>query len=211
MGKLTNRIAGKLVQQTGAFDNLDVKGLIEKANSGDVKAMNELGVFYIYGKSPNPNEAIKWLSKAVELGDSDAMFALGQAYIRGLGGVPVNNEKGKELMRKAIDLENPKAIALREAMREDGKGGKGCCYVATCVYGSYDCPEVWTLRRFRDDVLSRGHFGRLFIRLYYATGPKIVKCMGSKKWFNDLSKPLLNKIVCRLQKTGISGEPYDDK
>lgn len=24
------------------------------------------------------------------------------------------------------------------------------CYVATCVYGSYDCPEVWTLRRFRD-------------------------------------------------------------
>lgn len=22
----------------------------------------------------------------------------------------------------------------------------GGCYVATCVYGSYDCPEVWTLR-----------------------------------------------------------------
>ena len=25
------------------------------------------------------------------------------------------------------------------------------CYVATCVYGSYDCPEVWVLRRFRDN------------------------------------------------------------
>ena len=27
------------------------------------------------------------------------------------------------------------------------------CYVATAVYGSYDCPEVWTLRRYRDDTL----------------------------------------------------------
>ena len=29
------------------------------------------------------------------------------------------------------------------------------CYVATAVYGSYDCPEIWTLRRFRDKVLAR--------------------------------------------------------
>ena len=28
------------------------------------------------------------------------------------------------------------------------------CYVATCVYGSYDCPQVWTLRRFRDNTLA---------------------------------------------------------
>ena len=26
----------------------------------------------------------------------------------------------------------------------------GGCYVATAVYGSYDCPQVWTLRRYRD-------------------------------------------------------------
>ena len=26
------------------------------------------------------------------------------------------------------------------------------CYIATCVYGSYDCPQVQTLRRFRDDT-----------------------------------------------------------
>ena len=23
-------------------------------------------------------------------------------------------------------------------------------YISTCVYGSYDCPEGWMLRRFRD-------------------------------------------------------------
>lgn len=28
------------------------------------------------------------------------------------------------------------------------------CYVATAVYHSYNCPQVWTLRRFRDGVLA---------------------------------------------------------
>lgn len=34
------------------------------------------------------------------------------------------------------------------------------CYVATAVYGSYDCPEVWTLRRFRDFALDETWYGR---------------------------------------------------
>ena len=29
------------------------------------------------------------------------------------------------------------------------------CYIATCVYGSYDCPQVWTLRRFRTACLAK--------------------------------------------------------
>ena len=37
----------------------------------------------------------------------------------------------------------------------------GGCYIATCVYGSYDCPQVWTLRRFRDDTLDETWYGRL--------------------------------------------------
>ena len=51
----------------------------------------------------------------------------------------------------------------------------GGCYVATCVYGSYDCPEVWTLRRFRDNTLEKSIFGRAFIKMYYAISPTIVK------------------------------------
>ena len=39
------------------------------------------------------------------------------------------------------------------------------CYIATCVYKSYDCAEVWTLRRFRDNTLSQIWYGRLFIRI----------------------------------------------
>ena len=52
------------------------------------------------------------------------------------------------------------------------------CYVATCVYGSYDCPQVWTLRRYRDFELASTWYGRMFIHLYYAISPTIVKVFG---------------------------------
>lgn len=38
-------------------------------------------------------------------------------------------------------------------IEEDSDSEEGC-YVATCVYGSYDCPQVWTLRRYRDYKLA---------------------------------------------------------
>ena len=72
------------------------------------------------------------------------------------------------------------------------------CYVATCVYGSYDCPPVWTLRRFRDNFLSRSIFGRWFIKLYYATSPTAVRLFGNKMWFHKLFKAPLDKLVKKL-------------
>jgi len=79
------------------------------------------------------------------------------------------------------------------------KDGSSNCYIATAVYGSYDCPEVWTLRRFRDNELSSSWLGRCFIRIYYAVSPKIVELFGNKKWFSKLWKPIIDKIVRKLQ------------
>ena len=84
------------------------------------------------------------------------------------------------------------------------------CYIATCVYGSYNCQEVWTLRRYRDRKLLNSWFGRQFIRIYYAISPKIVKLLGNKKWFNSFWKPILNKFVRNLQNNGIDNSPYTD-
>ena len=42
----------------------------------------------------------------------------------------------------------------------------GGCYVATAIYGSYDCPEVWVLRRYRDNILSNTWYGKIFIKMY---------------------------------------------
>ena len=85
------------------------------------------------------------------------------------------------------------------------------CYVATCVYGSYDCPQVWTLRRFRDDKLSATWYGRLFIKVYYAISPTLVKCFGKTKLFKNIFKPKLDKLVAKLNNEGVADTPYDDK
>lgn len=86
----------------------------------------------------------------------------------------------------------------------------GGCYVATCVYGSYDCPPVWTLRRFRDNILSNSVLGRLFIKVYYATSPTAVRLFGNQKWFHALFKAPLDKLVKKLQQSGVESTPYND-
>lgn len=88
---------------------------------------------------------------------------------------------------------------------------EGGCYVATCVYGSYDCPEVWTLRRFRDDHLAATIFGRLFIRTYYALSPKIVKRFGHLEGFKRFWKKRLNHLVTYLHSRGVQDTPYTDR
>lgn len=84
------------------------------------------------------------------------------------------------------------------------------CYIATCVYGSYDCGEVWTLRRYRDNVLATKRAGRAFIKLYYAVSPIVVKLFGKKKWFHKMWKKKLDKKVKKLQAQGIENTPYED-
>lgn len=86
----------------------------------------------------------------------------------------------------------------------------GGCYVATCVYGSYDCPEVWTLRRFRDKYLKRSYWGRLFIKAYYAISPKVVSVFGSSTWFRSTTKTILSAFVYYLKRRGYSDNPYKD-
>lgn len=85
------------------------------------------------------------------------------------------------------------------------------CYIATCVYGSYDCPEVWTLRRYRDNNLASTWYGRAFIKIYYAISPTLVKWFGKTKWFKKIWKGKLDRMVAKLQKEGMKSTPYNDK
>lgn len=87
----------------------------------------------------------------------------------------------------------------------------GGCYIATAVYGSYDCPEVWTLRRFRDDTLAETWYGRIFIRIYYAISPTLVKWFGKTKWFKSFWKRRLDKMVLNLHEKGVASTPYQDR
>ena len=91
------------------------------------------------------------------------------------------------------------------------KSAKSGCYVATAVYGSYDCPQVWTLRRYRDDTLAKTWYGRAFIHTYYAISPTLVKWFGNTEWFKNMWKPKLDKMVSNLNNEGVDSTPYEDK
>lgn len=90
-------------------------------------------------------------------------------------------------------------------------GGGGGCYVATAVYGSYDCPSVWTLRRFRDYDLAKSIHGRAFIHAYYAVSPCLVRVFGNTNWFRALCKKPLDRLVAKCKAKGYSDLPYQDQ
>ena len=120
-------------------------------------------------------------------------------------GANEDEEETQKLVAKSSSQARP---IIEKAGEQQKKSG---CYVATAVYGSYDCPEVWTLRRFRDYSLASTLFGRLFIMLYYAISPTLVKWFGDAKWFKKMWKSTLDKMVEVLEKKGYESTPYKDK
>lgn len=94
---------------------------------------------------------------------------------------------------------------------ESVTNSSGGCYVATAVYGSYDCPQVWTLRRYRDYDLAESWYGRAFIRTYYAISPTLVKWFGHTEWFKKMWRGKLDRMVKNLQDKGYESTPYEDR
>ncbi len=86
----------------------------------------------------------------------------------------------------------------------------GACYIATAVYGSYDCPQVWVLRRFRDNVLMNSFWGRFFVKTYYAISPSLIRWFGDTEVFQRFWRGKLDKFVSNLRKKGFSDKEYMD-
>ncbi len=113
---------------------------------------------------------------------------------------------------EALDTKTLTDFAESLGLEMDGAPKKsGGCYVATAVYGSYDAPEVWVLRRWRDARLESTRVGRGLVRLYYATSPHLVRAVGHRRWFVSLSRRALNRLVRALKQAGFSDGPYEGK
>lgn len=157
------------------------------------------------------------------LGDSIASFysddPAGMMLAAGAweSAIDIHNSYLACLENKDVNIEiMQEYIAKIKAIKNDYvapkfKTSNGGCYIATAVYGSYDCPEVWTLRRFRDYTLAGTWYGRAFIRTYYAVSPTMVKWFGKSQWFKNMFQPLLDKLVNRLHSEGVADTPYNDK
>lgn len=108
-----------------------------------------------------------------------------------------------------VDLKNDPQLK-QQLQEEESRSSSDGCYVATCVYGSYDCPQVWTLRRFRDNILASTWYGRVFIRIYYATSPTLVRWFGNTDWFKKMWRGKLDILVKKLRAEGVEDTPYVD-
>lgn len=86
----------------------------------------------------------------------------------------------------------------------------GACYVATAIYGSYDCPQVWTLRRYRDFVLAKTMHGRAFVKVYYYFSPRLLKYLKGNSIFRKACKTILDYLVNKLQSQGTISYQYSD-
>ena len=116
------------------------------------------------------------------------------------------HEDGYDEGRRSRGHRGTQAVIERHRRENEANG----CYIATAVYGSYDCPEVWVLRRYRDFTLARSWYGRAFIRVYYAISPKLVKRFGHTKAFKQLWRKLLDKKIAVLRTDGVDDSKYQD-
>lgn len=147
----------------------------------------------------------EWRFNAVGQGNKDrSVVELAVKY-------GVDWTKGQDVLqaeRQARIAELQRQAAQQRPSNNQNSGG---CYVATAVYGSYDCPQVWTLRRYRDYTLAETWYGRAFIRTYYAISPTLVKWFGHTNWFKKMWKGKLDRMVSDLNAKGVQDTPYQDR
>ncbi|MFB8229429.1 CFI-box-CTERM domain-containing protein [Cellulosimicrobium sp. NPDC055967] len=98
----------------------------------------------------------------------------------------------------------------RALATSSGQSKGSGCYVATAVYGTYDCEPLWTLRRYRDERLALTMSGRAFIRIYYALSPTFVRTLARFRGVQVPIRAVLDRWVVRLQDRGFEGRPYAD-
>lgn len=172
-------------------------------------ALDFIGV--AYDELGDVQKAFYYAEQAAQLGSQSSQYNVAVYYYNGQG-VSVDKEKALYWAQQAVAQGYDCAQEIVDTIQQERNSSKsGGCYVATCVYGSYDCPEVWTLRRYRDDVLATTWSGKSFIKLYYAVSPMLVEWFGDTRWFQTICKSKLDKMIERLQANGVQDTHYEDK
>jgi len=122
-----------------------------------------------------------------------------RANLARLSAAEGDNRAAREWAIPAARQGNQSAQKVLATLGEQADGpSSGGCYIATAVYGSYDAPEVRTLRRFRDEHLALSVAGRAAIAVYYWLSPPIAKRFTRADFLSRSIRRLLDAIVRRL-------------
>lgn len=120
---------GSIVTGAG-FDDPNVKamhdmvnGLNAKAERGDPKSQNDLGMINLFGFGGNQDLATArgWFQKAADQGYPESMVQLGNIYENGLG-IKADPAKALELYKKATDLKHPQGMFRLGLLYLNGTG-----------------------------------------------------------------------------------------
>lgn len=198
VGVLTAR--GYLAEQSDDIDRAFVWHRAA-ATRGSGEGFRNLG--RLARKLGKLDDALAFYSRSIALGTPGSWTDCARVYVdKG------DYKEARRLLKLPVQAGDREAIELlSEVNRISPEAG---CYVATAVYGSYECPEVWTLRRWRDLALSSTKRGRFAIHLYYKFSPRLVGLLGNKQWFSAVLRPCLDQVVRKLSASGYSSNPYTD-
>lgn len=100
--------------------------------------------------------------------------------------------------RKEIEEQLSYIEEIKNGKQDKKVNGKKGCYIATAIYGSYECEEVFVLRRYRDDYLSNKILGRLFIKFYYKVSPSLIKYIKKNSLLEKIIKKFLDRKVNKI-------------
>lgn len=97
-------------------------------------------------------------------------------------------------------------------IHRDSKSTKSGCFIATAVYETEDAPEVWLLRRFRDEVLLMHNIGKKAVSYYYQFSPYVAMLISKSEFAKTIIrtlflKPLICLINTRKGKESNEGKP----
>lgn len=173
-----------------------------------VKSENVYSILYVYGDGIISVLGDGYKQFAVEAWKSNV-----NAHIESVSHLLKNDQQVNKVLAYCDKIRKyePSFTTPKQALISAKNNKGGGCYVATAVYGSYDCPQVWTLRRYRDYTLAETWYGRLFIRTYYAISPTIVKWFGDTEWFKKMWRGKLDSMVSKLNSRGVEDTPYNDR
>ena len=86
--------------------------------------------------------------------------------------------------------------SLRDFSLTQAKKG---CFIATAAYGSSLSQEVFILRRWRDRLLLKKPFGRIFVNAYYKISPPIARIIEKSKILKRLVKAILKPLILYIK------------
>jgi hypothetical protein len=127
-----------------------------------------------------PSELISYIqTNAIDMGDvgKDNLYGWGRINIVVDATVPDNNNSDGD----------------------GGGGGGGGCFIATAAYGSYMEPHVVILRQFRDNILLKSSWGKVFVELYYKYSPPASEFIAEHDVLRAMARWGLLPIVCMSQ------------